>query len=79
MIFADIIKFVETKAAGKSAIIEGKEALLVSPDDRVEISTLLKNESKLDFDYLMCISSYDKGDNKTYGAAYNLFSTLTSK
>ena len=75
MAFADIIKFVETIAAGKSTIIEGKEVILVSPDNWVEISTLLKNESKLDFDYLMCISSYDKGDNKTYGAAYNLFST----
>jgi len=40
MTFADIIKFVETKAAGKSSIIEGKEVILVSPDNWVEISTL---------------------------------------
>lgn len=26
----------------------------------------------------MCISSYDKGDNKYYGVAYNLFSTTNN-
>ena len=75
MSFDDIIKFIESKAAGKSFRIVGKEALIVSPDNWIEISTLLKNESDLDFDYLMCISSYDKGDGKIYGVAYNLFST----
>ena len=74
MTFADIIKFVETKSAGKFSIIEGREVILVSPANWAEISTLLKNESVLDFDYLKCISSYDKGDNKTYGAAYNCLS-----
>ena len=75
MSFDDIVKFIESKAGGQSSIIEGKEALIVSPDNWIEISTLLKNESDLDFDYLMCISSYDKGDGKIYGVAYNLFST----
>ena len=74
MNFADIIKFIETKTAGKFSIIEEREVILVSPANWAEISTLLKNESELDFDYLMCISSYDKGDNKTYGVAYNFFS-----
>ena len=32
-------------------------------------------EYQLNFNYLMCISSYDKGDGETYGAAYNLYST----
>ena len=59
MTFDDIIKYVESKAAGKSSTIEGKEVILVSPDNWSEVSTLLKNESELDFDYLMCISSYD--------------------
>ena len=75
MTFDDNVKFIESKAAGKSSIIEGKEALFVSPNNWIEIAILLKNESELGFDYLMCISSYDKGDNKTYGVAYNLFST----
>ena len=75
MTFDDIVKFIESKVAGKSSIIEGKEALFVSPNNWIEVAILLKNESDLDFDYLMCISSYDKGDNKTYGVAYNFFST----
>ena len=75
MTFEDIVKLIESKAAGKSSIIKGKEALFVSPNNWIEVAILLKNESDLDFDYLMCISSYDKGDNKTYGVAYNLFST----
>ena len=75
MTFDDIVKLIESKAAGKSSIIEGKEALFVLPNNWIEVAILLKNESDLDFDYLMCISSYDKGDNKTYGVAYNLFST----
>ena len=75
MTFDDIVKLIESKAAGKSSIIEGKEALFVSTNNWIEVAILLKNESDLDFDYLMCISSYDKGDNKTYGVAYNLFAT----
>ena len=75
MSFDDIVKFIESKATGQSSRIEGTESLIVSPDNWIEISTLLKNKSDLDFDYLMCISSYDKGDGKIYGVAYNLFST----
>ena len=75
MTFDEIVKFIQSKAADKTSIIEQKEAILVSPDNWNEVSMLLKNESDLDFNYLMCISSYDKGDNKTYGVAYNLFST----
>ncbi len=75
MNFDDVIKSIEIKTPGKYSIIEGKEVLLVSPDNWMEVSTKLKNESDLDFDYLMCISSYDKGDNNIYGVAYNLFST----
>ena len=74
MSFDDIIKFIESKAAGQFSGIEGKEALLVTPDNWTKVSTFLKNESDLDFDYLMCISSYDKGDSKIFGVAYNLFS-----
>jgi len=75
MTFEESVKFIESKALGKSSKIEGKEALLVKADNWIEVATLLKNESDLDFDYLMCISSYDIGDNQTYGVAYNLYST----
>ena len=76
MTFDKCVKFIESKAAGKFSIIEGKEALLILPVDWIEVATLLKNESDLDFNYLMCISSYDNGDGKIYGVAYNLFSTI---
>ena len=75
MTFDDIIKLIQLKAADITSIIEQREAILVSPDNWDEVSMLLKNESDLDFNYLMCISSYDKGDDKIYGVAYNLFST----
>ena len=78
MKFDNCVKFIEKKAVGKSSRIEGKEAILVSSENWAEISLLLKNESDLDFDYLMCISSYDKGDRKKYGVAYNLFSTTNN-
>jgi len=75
MSFDAIIKLFESSAPGQFSIIEGKEALLVTAENWENISKLLKNESDLDFDYLMCISSYDNGDGKIYGVAYNLFST----
>ena len=75
MSFDDILKFIGSKAAGQFSRIEGTEALLISPENWNEVSTLLKNESDLDFNYLMCISSYDIGDSKIFGVAYNLFST----
>ena len=74
MTFDAIVKILDSKAAGKYSIIEGKEAILVSPDNWIETSMLLKNDSEFDFNYLMCLSSYDKGNDKTYGVAYNLFS-----
>ena len=40
-----------------------------------DIATFLKENKQLKFDYLMCISSYDMGDKKTYGVAYNFKST----
>ena len=76
MVFNEIIKYIELKAPGKSTVDEAKDVLFVSPDCWDEISHLLKKEDDLAFDYLMCISSYDKGDNKSYGAAYNFYSTL---
>ena len=75
MTFGAIVKILESKVAGKYSVIEGKEAIFVLPDNWIETSKLLKNDLEFDFNYLMCLSSYDKGDDKTYGVAYNLFST----
>jgi len=76
MTFEEIVALLDAKASGKVSIIEGKAVISVSSENWSEISAILKNESKLNFDYLMCISAYDKGDNKVYGAAYNFYSTV---
>ena len=78
MKFEEIVALLDTKASGKASVIEGKTVISVSPENWSEISSVLKNESKLNFDYLMCISAYDKGDNKVYGAAYNFYSTVNN-
>jgi NADH-quinone oxidoreductase subunit C len=78
MTFEEIVALLDTKARGKASVIEGKTVISVSPENWSEISYTLKNESKLNFDYLMCISAYDKGDNKVYGAAYNFYSTANN-
>ena len=78
MTFEEIVALLDTKASGKASVIEGKTVISVSPENWSEISSVLKNESKLNFDYLMCISAYDKGDNKVYGAAYNFYSTVNN-
>ena len=74
MTFSEITDHLESKASGKFSLIEGKDVVQVSPENWLEIAALLKDDTSLQFDYLMCISSYDKGDNKTYGAAYNFYS-----
>ena len=75
MTFEEIAALLDATTSGKASVIEGKTVIAVSPENWSEISSILKNESKLNFDYLMCISSYDKGDNRIYGAAYNFYST----
>ena len=78
MKFEEIVALLDTKTSGKASVIEGKTVISISPENWSEISSLLKNESKLNFDYLMCISAYDKGDSKVYGAAYNFYSTVNN-
>ena len=78
MTFEEIVALLDTKASGKASVIEGKTVISVSPENWPKISSVLKNESKLNFDYLMCISAYDKGDSKVYGAAYNFYSTVNN-
>ena len=78
MTFEEIVALLDIKASGKASVIEDKTVISVSPENWPEISSMLKNESKLNFDYLMCISAYDKGDSEIYGAAYNFYSTVNN-
>jgi len=78
MKFDAIVKLIESKVENQISIVEGKEAICVDVDAWADVSKILKDDGKLAFDYLMCISSYDKGDGKTYGAAYNFYSNVKS-
>ena len=55
--------------------IENCNALIVSNNKWLEMATFIKNDEKLNFDYLMSITSYDLGENSIYGVAYNFYST----
>ena len=55
------------------SIDEDSGCLLVNPDVWNDIAKELKQNKNLDFDYLMCITSYDLGSGKL-GLAYNLYS-----
>ena len=71
----NIFKILKDKFDDSIEISENSDYIKVDSKDWYNIATLLKENEKLKFDYLMCISSYDKGDKKTYGVAYNFKST----
>ena len=51
------------------------QIFFLDPADKwLDISTELKNNNKLNFDYLMCITSIDIGEGKL-ALSYNLHST----
>ena len=74
MNFQSLLIYLDTVVKDLYTIEEGKDVIFVKAEHWNELSTLIKNDSKLNFDYLMCITSYDKGDSKTYGVAYNFYS-----
>ena len=74
MNISDIYKVIDSKFSESAEIIDDK-FIKISSSKWHDIALLLKENDKLKFDYLMCISSYDVGDKKTYGVAYNFKST----
>jgi NADH-quinone oxidoreductase subunit C len=71
---SDIYKVLDSKFSDDIEIVDDKFIKVLS-SKWYDIALLLKNDNKLKLDYLMCISSYDVGDKKTYGVAYNFKST----
>jgi len=71
---SDIYKTIESKFSNAIELVDDK-FIKVSSSKWHNVALFLKNNSKLNFDYLMCISSYDVGDKKNYGVAYNFKST----
>ena len=59
MDFQILLSHLDTVVKDLYTIKEGKDVIFVKAEDWNEISVVLKNDSKLSFDYLMCISSYD--------------------
>ena len=74
MNFNEIVSHIESKSDYKCTVEDGKDVVFIDSENWKKIAEILKNDSKLSFDYLMCISSYDNGDKKTYGVAYNFYS-----
>ena len=52
-----------------------REFLIVDVDTWESIAKYIKDDQKMQFDYLMSITSYDLGDSKIFGVAYNFYST----
>ena len=71
---SDIYKVLDSKFSDDIEIVDDKFIKVLSSKWH-DIALLLKNDNKLKLDYLMCISSYDVGDKKKYGVAYNFKST----
>ena len=68
----DILKTLQ-KIDSSISLIEDTECLLVDASKWSDLSLELKSNIDFDFDFLMCITSYDLGSGKL-GLAYNFYS-----
>jgi len=75
MKLSDIFKILNDKFPTSVEFIDNSNYITVNHLKWHEIALFLKEDNQLNFDYLMCISSYDKGDKITYGVAFNFKST----
>ena len=48
---------------------------MVDSNSWYKVSDFIKNDKKMQFDFLMSITSYDLEENSQYGLAYNFYST----
>ena len=75
MNFDEITKELNELASNQFEIDVEKHIIKVVPENWLTVAKILIDEKLFLFDYLMCITSYDLGENKQYGLAYNYFST----
>ena len=73
MPISDICKHLQ-KIDSSIVLEEDSNYLLIDASKWDKISNELASNKELSFDYLMCISSYDK-ENGSFGVAYNFQST----
>jgi NADH-quinone oxidoreductase subunit C len=71
----EISKLLIEKFSDSIEFSEDSTFIKVQPKQWEDIALFIKDDNKLKFDYLMCISSYDCGNKETYGVAYNFKST----
>ena len=72
MQISDILKTLQ-KIDSNISLDEDNGCLIVGSSVWADVSKELKQNKDLDFDYLMCITSYDLGSGKL-GLAYNFYS-----
>ena len=63
----------EAEETDKLFLNEDSQSMMVDYSIWLDVAKELKENKDLDFDYLMCITSYDLGSDKL-GLAYNLYS-----
>ena len=71
----DIFKLLNGKFSDSIEYLDDSCFVKASPSKWEDLAVFIKDNNKLKFDYLMCISSYDSGNKETYGVAYNFKST----
>ena len=72
MSHSDLFKLLSEKKYIVELLDDG--SIKVDHSSFLDLATYLISDDKLSFDYLMCITSYDNGDGKNYGCAYNFYS-----
>ena len=74
MNFSELSNNISSKFDTGFVADEDKSIFIVDANCWLEFASYLYENEDLFFNYLMCISSYDKGDSKTFGVAYNIYS-----
>ena len=74
MVYKELSDKLISKFSDKITPDDEKSIFFVESEVWLDVATYLKEDASLAFDYLMCISSYDKGDSKSFGVSYNLYS-----
>ena len=72
MIVKEIYQHIQS-VSGLVELLED-DTIKVDAKSLIEIAKELNSNKDLDFDYLMCITSYDLGNSTDYGCAYNFYS-----
>ena len=67
--------FLISKFKNSIKSISESNSLLVEVESWEKVAEFIKNNKKMQFDYLMSITSYDLEDGSKYGLAYNFYST----